>query len=84
MGDPARPGHADVSAPSYGAGMLIDCETCVRDVACRDCVVTFVSAGRQAAGRTEFTEAEGRAFAVLAGSGLVPPLRLRGRERDTG
>lgn len=65
--------------------MVIDCETCVmRDVACRECVVTFVSGGRPTDGRAEFTEAEGRAFAVLAGSGLVPPLRLRGRERDAG
>lgn len=59
--------------------MLIDCETCVMlDVACRDCVVTFLTVPGESAGRAEqgFTSAESRAVAVLAHSGLVKPLRL--------
>ena len=61
--------------------MLIDCETCaVRDVACGDCVVTFlfaalpVEAGRPTPVHLDPDEAG--ALQVLAEYGLVPPLRL--------
>ncbi|RJK96890.1 hypothetical protein [Vallicoccus soli] len=52
--------------------MFIDCGTCeVRDVACGDCVVT-VLLGEPG----ELDEEQRGALDVLAGSGLVPPLRL--------
>jgi len=73
--------------------MLIDCDTCaVRGLACGDCVVT-VLLGRPAADAdgVDLDAAEQAAIQVLAGSGLVPPLRLvKGRgdeatpERRTG
>jgi len=59
--------------------MLIDCETCaVRGPACGDCVVTvLLGAPPAVAGDgVELDGAEQAAIAVLAGSGLVPPLRL--------
>lgn len=53
---------------------LIDCQTCTaRDLACDDCVVTALL-GPPDAG--QLLEPEERALAVLADSGLVPPLRL--------
>lgn len=53
--------------------MTIDCEGCVmRDVACGDCVVTFLL-GPPA----DLGSAEQAALAVLAEGGLVPPLRMR-------
>lgn len=58
--------------------MVIDCETCLmRDHACADCVVTFLAPPR------DLTVAESRAVAVLARSGLVPPLRMARRERGS-
>ena len=60
--------------------MLIDCETCVaRDIACGECVVTVLLSAPPASGGEGLTELgteERAAIAVLAGSGLVPPLRL--------
>jgi hypothetical protein len=59
--------------------MLIECDTCaVRGHACHDCVVS-VLLGAPAAGSGDgaaLDGAEQAALAVLAGSGLVPPLRL--------
>jgi hypothetical protein len=63
--------------------MLIDCDACaVRGPACGDCVVT-VLLGAPPVGHTAEVETgfdldgqEQAAIAVLAGSGLVPPLRL--------
>jgi hypothetical protein len=63
--------------------MLIDCDTCAaRGPACGDCVVT-VLLGAPPAHRFQSEEPgidlDGReqaAIAVLAGSGLIPPLRL--------
>lgn len=53
--------------------MIIDCDTCeVRDVACADCVVSALL-GRPPG---ELDDTEAAAFEALAGSGLVPPLRL--------
>ena len=52
--------------------MVIDCDGCVmRDIACGDCVVTFLLGPAQALGSEEHT-----ALAVLADGGLVPPLRM--------
>jgi hypothetical protein len=59
--------------------MLIDCDTCaVRGPACGDCVVTvLLGAPPTVTGDGhELDGAEQAAIAVLAGSGLVPPLRL--------
>ncbi len=58
--------------------MLIDCESCaVRGDACADCVVSvLLGAPAAAGGGVELDGAERAAIAVLAGSGLVPPLRL--------
>jgi hypothetical protein len=52
--------------------LLIDCDTCmVRGDACTDCVVSVLLGTPDSLGGVERT-----ALAVLAGSGLVPPLRL--------
>lgn len=52
----------------------IDCETCaVRGPACDDCVVTVLLGPPPQSG---FDDDERRALDVLAGSGLVPPLRM--------
>lgn len=60
--------------------MQIDCDSCsVRGLACGDCVVT-VLLGTAPEG-VELDPGEQVAIAVLAQSGLVPPLRLR---RATG
>jgi hypothetical protein len=57
--------------------MMIDCDTCtVRGDACSDCVVTFLTIPVRARTTVELDAAEQDAIAVLAGSGLVPPLRL--------
>jgi hypothetical protein len=72
--------------------MLIDCDACaVRGPACRDCVVTVLLGAPSARpGRGAHTPGTGidldhdeqAAIAVLAGSGLVPPLRLVARPTD--
>ena len=55
--------------------VVIDCDSCeVRGLACGDCVVT-VLLGAPPEGVVLDAE-ERRALDVLAGSGLVPPLRL--------
>lgn len=52
----------------------IDCDTCVvRGLACGDCVVTVLMGPPPEVG---FDDDEARALEVLAGSGLVPPLRM--------
>ena len=70
--------------------MLIDCDACaVRGPACGDCVVSVLLAGpavhvhdgeppgaQAAPAAPELDAAERAAIAVLAGCGLVPPLRL--------
>jgi hypothetical protein len=70
--------------------MLIDCDACaVRGPACGDCVVSVLLAGpavhvhdgeppgaQDATATPELDAAERAAIAVLAGCGLVPPLRL--------
>jgi len=55
--------------------VLIDCDGCaMRDLACDDCVVTVLLGGPP--GVVEVDDAQRRALDVLAGSGLVPRLRL--------
>jgi hypothetical protein len=59
--------------------MHIDCDSCaVRGPGCGDCVVTVLLGAPQqgSGGPVELDGAEQAALAVLAGSGLVPPLRL--------
>lgn len=52
----------------------IDCDTCaVRGPACHDCVITVLLGPPP---ETGFGDDEQRALEVLAGSGLVPPLRM--------
>lgn len=52
--------------------LIIDCDSClVRGDACGDCVVSVLLGVPDSLGGAERT-----ALAVLAGSGLVPPLRL--------
>jgi hypothetical protein len=56
--------------------MIIDCDRCtMRDIACDDCVV-MVLLGPPGAARAGFDDEEEAALSALAGSGLVPPLRL--------
>lgn len=57
--------------------ITIDCATCLaRPAACGDCIVSVLLGPPGAIGGEEQA-----AFAVLAGSGLVPPLRLvKGQE----
>ena len=55
--------------------MLIDCDSCeMRDIACGECVVTVLLGAPP--GGAELGAEERSAIDVLAGSGLVPPLRL--------
>ena len=62
--------------------MVIDCEGCTaRGQACGDCVVT-VLLGAPPDG-VELDETERRAIAALADGGLVPPLRLVARGKQT-
>ena len=60
--------------------MLIDCDACAaRGIGCQNCVVTVILGAPPAAevpDRVDLDPAERAAIAVLAGSGLVPPLRL--------
>jgi hypothetical protein len=52
----------------------IDCDSClVRGLACHDCVVTVLLGPPP---ELSFDAEEQHALEVLAGSGLVPPLRM--------
>ena len=52
----------------------VDCDTClVRGLACHDCVVTVLLGPPP---ELSFDNDEQQALAVLADSGLVPPLRM--------
>jgi hypothetical protein len=63
--------------------MQIDCEQCtVRGRGCGDCVVTVILGGPPIG--SDLDEADRVALAVLADSGLVPPLRLRGAAARPG
>ena len=64
--------------------MLIDCDSCTAGPqACGGCVVS-VLLGTPASSPPELDEAEQVAIGVLAGSGLVPPLRLTRAPRGGG
>lgn len=53
----------------------MDCESCTqREVGCSDCVVTLLMSLPQEGDR--LSQGEQAALAVMAQSGLVPPLRL--------
>jgi hypothetical protein len=55
--------------------VIIDCDSCeVRGLACGDCVVTALLGSPP--GGVEIDDGERAALDALAGSGLVPPLRL--------
>jgi hypothetical protein len=55
--------------------MLIECDKCeMRDIACRDCVVSALLGSD---GQTEIGEEERRALRILADARLVSPLRLQ-------
>jgi predicted small lipoprotein YifL len=74
--------------------MIIDCDACaVRGPACGDCLVSVLLGGPPVEGEVpasaetapvvELDGAEQEALAVLAGCGLVPPLRLVPVDRPT-
>lgn len=79
--DPAHDGMPDADmphdGPAHSGEITIDCHTCLaRPAACGDCIVSVLLGPPGAIGGEEQA-----AFAVLAGSGLVPPLRLvKGQE----
>ncbi len=63
----------DDSGSTHGV-TVVDCDRCaVRGLACHDCVITVLLGPPPDAG---FDVEEQRALAVLAGSGLVPRLRM--------
>jgi hypothetical protein len=52
--------------------MIINCDTCVmRDIACQDCVVTFLLAPAE-----DVSEKAVEAIELLASRGMVPPMRF--------
>ena len=63
--------------------MIVDCDTCeVRGVGCEGCVVSVLLGMPDA--RLELADDERAALEVLAGGGLLPPLRLVERRRAAG
>lgn len=66
----------ETGAEEMGMDVLhVDCETCVaRGIACSDCVVTVLLG--TSGGVVDLDPDEQAALQALAGSGLVPPLRL--------
>ena len=57
--------------------MIIDCGSCaVAGLACDDCVVSVLLGAPEATGFTDLPVVHAVALEVLAGSGLIPPLRL--------
>ncbi len=65
--------HASGDRPTES--LIIDCDTCVvRGPACPDCVVSVLLGGPP--DTLVFNSDEIGALDALAGSGLVPPLRL--------
>ena len=65
--------RAPLRALPAESGCVIDCDTCtVRGDACADCVVSVMLGGPPPVVAAE----EQRALDVLAGAGLVPPLKM--------
>jgi hypothetical protein len=63
--------------------MVVDCDTCqVRGVGCHGCVVTVLLGHPDE--QLELAEDVQLALEVLAGGGLVPPLRLVEERRAAG
>ena len=53
--------------------MIIDCDTCVvREIACQDCVVTFLLAPAE-----DVSEKTVEAIGLLSSRGIVPPMRFQ-------
>lgn len=53
--------------------MIIDCDTCVmREIACKDCVVTFLLAPIG-----DVSEPTVEAIELLSSRGIVPPIRFQ-------
>lgn len=74
MNDARNPMARDWGQQPEPEPVLIDCHTCLmRDVACADCVVS-VLLGDPA--ELSLADDEQRALNVLAGEGMLPPLRL--------
>ena len=72
QGDLPRADMTDSDDSAHGGELIIDCHTCMaRPAACGDCIVSVLLGPPGSIGGEEQA-----AFAVLAGSGLVPPLRL--------
>ncbi|SDE54701.1 hypothetical protein SAMN04489747_3704 [Auraticoccus monumenti] len=64
--------------------LTIDCDTCaVRGPACDGCVITVLM-GRPETAPVVLDDAERQALTALAGSGLLPPLRLVAPVCDPG
>ena len=78
--EPEFPQAAPVVGQDDDVGAVhIDCDGCVmRRIACGDCVVAVLLGQPPAS----WDDEEQRAIAVLADSGLVPPLRLVRGEGD--
>jgi hypothetical protein len=69
-----RPGSWNYFPLEDDMSVHIDCDTCmVRGPACGDCVVTVLLGPPP---ELSFDDDEQRALEVLAGSGLIPPLRM--------
>jgi hypothetical protein len=65
--------------------VIVDCDTCVvRGLSCGDCVVTFLLGPPDWMSGEGLPGEEAAALAVLADSGLVPPLRLVRPDPPTG
>jgi hypothetical protein len=63
--------------------VIVDCDTCeVRGVGCEGCVVSVLLGPPRV--RLELADDERVALEVLAGGGLVPPLRLVEGRRAAG
>lgn len=60
--------------------MIIDCDSCImRDIACRDCVVSvLIATPFQERETPTLDPEESRVIDLLASRGLVPPLRYAG------
>lgn len=63
--------------------LQVDCTTCqVRGSGCQDCVIS-VLLGMPEGGPVELESEEQQALEALAGSGMLPPLRLVQPVRET-
>lgn len=72
---PGSTGRPAAGSVAHGPGpVTIDCDTCtVRGIGCGDCVVALLLGPPD--GVLTLGRGQARALGVLAGSGLVPPLR---------